>query len=138
MPTMNYAFAPSVQVADPRGPIESLYATGHWLLAQGRPRDAARVFRVLLLCAPTEERSWLALGTCHERLGQLQLALEMFGSGALVTAPAPRCWIAKARVFRALGYETDANTALAEAYTASQDAGDDGALALLHEERRAS
>lgn len=104
--------------------IETLYATGYWLFAQDRYADAASVFRVLLQAAPTVERSWLALGECHERAGQLRIALELFGTATIAAAPAPRCSLARARVLKALGHEIEAENAFDSARDLAEEADD--------------
>jgi tetratricopeptide (TPR) repeat protein len=91
--------------------VESLYATGHWLLSQERVLDAARVLRVLLLSQPSDERAWLALGVCHERLGRLDEAMALYTAGAVACAPSARCWLARARLFADQGMDNDAATA---------------------------
>jgi hypothetical protein len=91
--------------------LEILYATGHWLLTTGRPTDASRVFRLMTLTKPDDERGWLALGSCHEALEQQPIALEMYRIGMIAAAPAVRCAVARARAFRALDADTEATEA---------------------------
>ena len=73
-----------------RDALDALFATGQWLHSRQRYADASAVFRVIVLCAPDEERGYLALGACHEGLGQDSIALEIYGM-AVLTLPAPRC-----------------------------------------------
>jgi hypothetical protein len=80
--------------------VDALYAVGHALLANGRAQEAGDVFRMMVLAAPACERSWVGLGTCHEALGQLRIAREVYGTGRLVAKPAGRCEIALARILR--------------------------------------
>jgi Flp pilus assembly protein TadD len=56
--------------------VEALYAAGHWLLTTERFADASVVFRTMALAAPSDERAWLALGSCHEGIGQLEIAIS--------------------------------------------------------------
>lgn len=118
--------------------LETLYATGYWLYTQERYADAAAVFRVLMQAAPTQERSWLALGECHEKAGQLRLALELFGSGTVAAAPAPRCMLARARVLRALGRDGESDDAFDEAQSLAEQVDDEELVRLVDAERRAS
>jgi Flp pilus assembly protein TadD len=120
---------------NPELAVESLYATGHWLLEQNRYSDAATVFRTMLLAAPTDERSWLALGACHEAIGQLNVAEKLYRSGLEVAAVPFRCAIAQARALRALGRDDDADAVLDRAESLADDA-DDRAL-VLHTRRAA-
>lgn len=113
----------------------ALYATAHWLIGQGRYADAAATVRVMVRVAPDDEVGWLALGVCHEAAGQIELALEMYGVGRLVAAPAPRCELARARALRALARHGESNEAYASAASAAERAGDDELGELIEEER---
>jgi hypothetical protein len=116
--------------------IEPLYATGHWLLSQERFEDAARVFRAMALARPEDERSWLALGACHEALEQPALANELYLLAASAAAPAVRCAIARARLLRLL--EPDAaNDAYDAANELAKDHGEPQLAALALEEKEA-
>lgn len=137
--TMTMTMSPSLSAVKPAGAregIDALYATGHWLYSRERYRDAAAVFRAMLSCAPTDERSWLALGTAHEKLGQAALALELYTAGWLVAGPAPRCALARARLLRAAGHDDEATLALDDAEIAAVAAQDDEIAACIAAERR--
>lgn len=114
--------------------IEALYATGHWLLEQGRHADAAVVFRAMALVVADDERAWLGLGECHERNGQPGIASELYRIGTEVAGPAVRCAIARGRVLRQLGREDLAAEAFAAAYDAAIDAGDDAMASIAQHE----
>jgi tetratricopeptide (TPR) repeat protein len=117
--------------------LDALYNTGHWLHARERWRDAAAVFRMLVLCAPEDERGYLALGSCHEGLGQEAIALEIYAA-ATMTADAPRCHVARARLLRKNGFPDDAEEALDEAASIADALNDDHLRALVANERGAS
>ncbi|MBX3229377.1 MAG: hypothetical protein KIT84_17835 [Labilithrix sp.] len=87
---------------------EGLYATGHWLLTSARYAEAAQVFRAMLMSYPADERGWLALGACHEAIGQHRIAVELYGVGATVASSTIRCAIARGRALRAIGRDDDA------------------------------
>jgi hypothetical protein len=113
-----------------RNAIEAIYATGHWLLGEGRPKDAARVLHAMALLAPADERCWLALGACHQAMGQPLVALEMYGIGRVLAKPSVRCEVARVRVLRVLEREDDARIALEQAVTTAE-AVDDPVLSEL-------
>jgi hypothetical protein len=113
--------------------VEAIYATGHWLLQEERFAQAASVFRVMLMAAPADERGWLALGQCHEGIGQSQIALEMYGTGAMVGRSSVRCLLARARVLRSLDRDHEADQAL-EAAEAAADQNEEF-LALIEREK---
>jgi hypothetical protein len=114
----------------------ALYATAHWLIRQGRHGDAAAVVRAMVRMAPREELGWLTLGVCHEAAQQTELALEMYGVGRLLAAPAPRCELARARALRSLGRVDESTEAYGSAADAAERAGDDELARLIDHERR--
>ena len=116
---------------------DALYSLGHQFIAQDAPHSAAPVFRVMLACAPTDERAWLGLGHCHELLDEEEIALEIFGAGSLAAYPAPRCHLARARILVGQGRHGDAREAH-DAARAIADATDDDELATLIEREEVS
>lgn len=107
MTTSMFAPAPSP------GAVEALYATGHWLYTLERFDDAKDVFRALIHVAPEDERGWLALGACHEAADQHDIAFELYDA-ATSLASAPRCDIARVRILRRRGLESEARRTLDE------------------------
>ena len=125
--------SPSHQGARARA-LDALYATGHWLLSRERVEDAASVFRGMALLAPDDERPWLALGACHETLKQTQLAMDMYSTGQVLTTPAVRSRLARARVLSLLGRDDEASEARARAHEVAEVFGDDVLVALVSAE----
>jgi tetratricopeptide (TPR) repeat protein len=133
---------PAEFMASFRGPIaravptvEAIYAAGHWLLEHERFADAAKVFRVMLRAAPTDERGWLALGACHEGIEQPRIALELYGAGTAISNASVRCHLARARVLRALGHDGEADDALDAAEVAAVARDEDELLELVEGEK---
>jgi len=122
----------------PQTSVEALYATGHWLLSAERFDDAAIVFRMMALAAPSDERSWLALGACHEGIGQQAIAASLYEIAGAVAAPAIRCTIARGRSLRALGRDDEAVTSFERALDLAIEAGDDELTAIAERERRSA
>jgi tetratricopeptide (TPR) repeat protein len=116
--------------------VEALYATGHWLLSANRFADAAIVFRAMALAAPSDERSWLALGTCHEAVGQHRISTSLYEIASEVAAPAIRCEIARARSLRRLGLDDEAADALERARSLATDHGADDLVAVIEHDLR--
>lgn len=116
--------------------IEKLYATGHWLLGEERFEDAAQVFRVMLQLAPTDERAWLGLGECHRRIDQPNIALELFAMGSAAAEPAPRCFVACARVLKSLGRDGESDLAYERAAELASELNDDELLKQIQIETR--
>lgn len=118
--------------------IEAIYAAGHHLLSQERPREAAKVFRLMLKVAPQDERGWLGLGQCHEKAFQPHVASELYGAGSVVTASvgiaSVRCLLARARILKSLG--RDPEDALQAADEAAYERDDEDLIKLVSNERR--
>jgi hypothetical protein len=119
--------------------VEAIYAVGHWLLARERAADAAKVFRVMLRAAPRDERGWLGLGQCHERIDQPRVAAELYGAGSVIAggprSVSVRCLVARARVLAGLGREDDVEASLVLAERAASDSADDELVSLVARER---
>ncbi|HEY3235616.1 MAG TPA: tetratricopeptide repeat protein [Polyangiaceae bacterium] len=103
---------------------ETLYAAGYFLFQQGNFADAAAVFRWMLQVAPTDERSWLALAECHERVHQPWIALELYSTGTVAAEPSARCWLGRGRALSALERPDEAEAAFAEAVRLAQASND--------------
>jgi hypothetical protein len=120
--------------------IEAIYATAHWLLAREHARDAAKVFRFMLQLAPRDERGWLGLGECHERIDQPRVAAELYGAGSVIAAPpgrvSVRCLIARARTMAKLGRSGDVEWTLNAAERAAAEQADEQLVDFVAAERR--
>jgi hypothetical protein len=120
--------------------VEAVYATAHWLLARERARDAAKVFRFMLQMAPRDERGWLGLGECHERIEQPRIAAELYGAGSVIAARpgcvSVRCLLARARTMAKLGRANDVEWTLNAAERAAAEQADEQLVELVAAERR--
>jgi Flp pilus assembly protein TadD len=132
----NAAGRPTGHPVDAKRGVEALYATGHWLLTQDRAADAACVFRAMALLAPEDERSWLALGACHEALGQAGQAIQMYGTGRVLARPSVRCDVARSRLLRAKDREDEADALLEHARETADALNDETLIELVAAERR--
>lgn len=116
---------------------ELLYAQGMQLHEEDRFADAAAVFRLLIRLAPTDERGWLALGDCHHRAGQSEMALELWGAGVVAAEPAPLCALARFRTLWDLDRHPHSDEAYEEAVHQVDLAGDPRLEERLGQERQA-
>ncbi len=57
---------------------DAIYAVGRFLYEQQQAARAAEVFRLLALVAPERCRSWTALAACHEALGDVDRARDLY------------------------------------------------------------
>lgn len=110
------------ELASPNA-IEAIYAVAHSLFESQRIVEAIKAFRVMIRIAPSDERSWLGLGSCHEYFNETEVAAEMYGSGSVVAAPSARCLLALARVERQQG--GDVSERYEEAAEAAEAVDDD-------------
>jgi tetratricopeptide (TPR) repeat protein len=105
--------------------IDGLYGTGYWLLEEGRHKDALAAFQLMLLVAPRDERAWLGLGVCHEARGDRMTALQIYEMAVRAARPAPRCALARARLFRIENDPVAAHAAYEDAIAHAAVANDD-------------
>ena len=115
--------------------IEALYQKGFRLHADERYEEAAAVFRAMLRAAPTDERSWLSLGECHEKLGQPRIALELYSAGTIAAEPAPRCLLSRFRALYDLNRKSHAELAFEKALQIATSRHDDALVCILENER---
>jgi tetratricopeptide (TPR) repeat protein len=118
--------------------IEALYATGHWLHGERRHGDAIRVFHAMLLCAPSDERGWVALGACHEALGNQEVAHAIYQAAQRAVPQPLRSAVALARLARELGRDDEAADAYEAAALAAEAADDESLAHAIRYESRAS
>jgi len=121
-------------MSTPNPAVEPIYATGRWLVDEGRHEDAMHVFRALMMAAPADERAWLGLGICHESVGQARTAIALYAMGAQVGASV-RCHVARARALRSIDDAEGAKAALDDASSLAEGLHDDDVEALLEAER---
>ena len=118
---------------------DALYAFAHTMLETDRMEQAVQAFRVLVRFAPTDERAWLGLGACHEKLEQDDVASELYGAGAMVASPpSARCHLALARLARRRGDMLEAVEYIDAAGELASELDDRELSALVDYERRQS
>jgi len=59
--------------------VEFLYGLAYNFYTHGRYSEAARLFSVLALCDSRQQRFWLGLGACRQKLGRYNEALSAYG-----------------------------------------------------------
>ncbi len=114
--------------------VEALYAVGHRLISDDRPRDAIALFRTMLLVDARDERGWLGLATCHEALDELEKALALCELAASACESPARVTLARARLHARLGAHIEAREAYAEAARLAYENGDREIATLVAEE----
>lgn len=115
--------------------LDALYAAGHWLMQQGRHRDALSLFRTMMLVDARDERGWLALAICHETLDEVGKAIALCRLAVSACGPhAVRCTLARARIHRANGDHAEAVEAYEEALRSAEVLDDAELEALIENE----
>jgi predicted TPR repeat methyltransferase len=99
------------RTSSPATLIADCYASAHRAFESGDERTAARLFGVLALLAPRDERAWLGLALCQERSGRLRAAASLYELGATLAPTSTRCHLGLARALRELGRASAAEDA---------------------------
>jgi tetratricopeptide (TPR) repeat protein len=118
-----------------RHAIELLYRDGFRLHKEERYIEASALFRTMLRVAPTDERGWLALGDCHEKLGQRKIALELYSAGSVAADPAPLCLLSRFRTLYDMSQHEEARRAYGRAFEIATAIGDETLLSRIEKER---
>jgi tetratricopeptide (TPR) repeat protein len=126
-----------LDTSEMRPAIEALYRKGFELHARERYAEASAVFRAMLRAAPTDERGWLALGDCHEKLGQHRIALELYSAGTIAAEPAPRCSLSRFRALYDLNCKSAAESAYDHSLQIAKSLQDGALISTIQNERRA-
>ena len=74
--------------------------------------------------APQNERGWIGLAQCHEKHGQLEIAREIYGTGAAL-AQSVRCRLGQYVILKQLGDADRAENVFDAALTIAQHADDE-------------
>ena len=101
--------------------VSDCYASAHRAFESGDERTAARLFGVLAVLAPRDERPWLGLGLCQEQRGHLRAAASLYELGATLAPSSTRCHLGLGRMLRELGRATAAEDAFDAAESACVD-----------------
>jgi tetratricopeptide (TPR) repeat protein len=99
-------------------------------------REAASVFRIMLLSAPHDERGYVALGSCHEGLGQEEIALTIYETAIDTAATSALAHVARGRLLLGCDQRELAEEAFDEAERQAELEDNDYARALVALERR--
>ncbi len=105
----------------PIGLADQCYAAAYRALEIGDLTNAERLFAVMLVSRPSDERGWLGLGLIGERRGTWHKAAALYRIGCSIgTDPAP-CHLGLGRVLARLGRTREAESALDDAERKTND-----------------
>lgn len=104
------------------GLADQCYATAHRALEAGDLVNAERLFAVMLVSRPSDERGWLGLGVIGERRGAFYKAAALYRIGCAFGADPAPCHLGLGRVLARLGRTREAERVLDEAERNTNDA----------------
>lgn len=114
---------------------EQCYASAYRALESGDELNAKRLFGVLAILAPRDERPWIGLAVCNERQANWPMAAAMYRMGMTLASDSAWAHLGRARALKRMGKRAEARRALDHA---EERARDSALLAAIEEERRFS
>lgn len=118
--------------------LDGIYTVGVRLYAREQYREAADVFRLVVLCRPRQACGWIALAACHEAFGEDEHAIVLYQAAALAPASNAnrrRARVHLARLFARLGRHAEARDEL-DAIESEPDDGDESISTAVRDLRR--
>src|SRR5215510_3007079 len=101
--------------------IERCYASAYRAFEDGKLADAQWLFGILAMLAPRDARAWIGLALARERQNDLHAAAGLYRVGLTLGAEAAPCWLGLARVLKRLQRLAEADRALDQAESATDD-----------------
>ena len=101
--------------------VEGCYSAAHHALENDDLQHAERLFAMMLLLRPSDERGWLGLAVIGERRGAWRFAAALYRAGSAVSRDSVRCLLGLGRALAELGRRRDAERALDEAERKTDD-----------------
>lgn len=114
---------------------ERCYASAYQALERGDNINAKRLFGLLAVMIPRDERPWIGLAVCSERKSDWAMAGAMYAMGAALANGSAWTHFGRGRALRRMGKRAEARRAFDRAENAATDA---NLLAAIDEERRRS
>jgi hypothetical protein len=105
----------------PNGLADQCYAAAHRALEIGDLANAERLFAVMLVSRPSDERGWMGLAAIGERRGAWHKAAALYRIGSVIGTERAPCHLGLGRVLARLGRTRDAERALDEAERKTDD-----------------
>jgi tetratricopeptide (TPR) repeat protein len=112
---------------------EELYASAYQALEKGDDDNAKRLFGVLAVMIPKDERPWIGLAVCSERKGEWSMAGAMYAMGSAFGGGSAWASFGRGRALKRMGNRREAERAFEVAESATSEA---TLLSAIEEERR--
>src|ERR1700741_2609683 len=103
------------------GLADQCYPSAHRALEAGDLVNAERLFAVMLVSRPSDERGWLGLGMIGERRGAFHKAAALYRIGCTFGTDPVACHLGLGRVLARLGRSWEAERALDDAERKTND-----------------
>ncbi len=113
--------------------VERCYASAYEALEKSDDSGAKRLFAMLAIMAPRDERAWVGLAVCSERQGNWPMAAAMYRMGTALAGDSGWSHFGRGRALKRMGKHKDALCALARAEELGADT---SLLSAIEEERR--
>lgn len=129
----HYVLARARREASNRAVAEQCYASAYRALESGDDVNAKRLFGLLAIMTPREDRPWIGLAICSERKADWAMAGAMYAMGASLASESAWAEFGRARALKRMGKSAQAQCAFdrAEAMTTVPNL-----LTAIEEERR--
>jgi Flp pilus assembly protein TadD len=129
----HYVLAKAKQEASFRAMAEQCYASAHLALERGDDVNAKRLFGLLAILAPRDERPWIGLAVCSERSDDWPMAGAMYAVGASLANGSAWALFGRGRALKRMGKRAEAR----RAFDRAEESGSDALLlAAIDEERK--
>jgi tetratricopeptide (TPR) repeat protein len=129
----HYVLAKARREASQRATAEQCYASAHRALEMGDEINAKRLFGLLAVMTPRDERPWIGLAVCSERKADWPMAGAMYAMGAALASGSAWAHFGRGRALQRMGKRAEARRAFERAEDATRDP---YLLAAIDEERR--
>jgi tetratricopeptide (TPR) repeat protein len=94
---------------------ERCYASAYQALETGDALDAERLFALMAILLPRDERPWIGLASARERRADWQAAAGLYRIGSVLVPSSAWCRLGRARALRRLGRPAEAECSLDQA-----------------------
>jgi hypothetical protein len=129
----HYVLAKAMRDASRSAMSEQCYASAYQALERGDDTSAKRLFGLLAIMAPRDERPWIGLAVCSEREANWPMAAAMYGRGTTLASESAWAPFGRGRALKRLGRRSEARNALD---AAEAKATEPTLLLAIDEERR--
>jgi hypothetical protein len=100
---------------------ERCYASAYQALATGDALNAERLFALMAILLPRDERPWVGLASARERRADWQAAAGLYQVGGTLVPRSAWCQLGRARALRRLGRSGEAERSLDQAEELAED-----------------